>query len=1235
MPQFSHLHVHTEYSLLDGMASAEKLFEKAKKDNMPALAITDHGNMFGVMDFLAEGWKKNNVKIVGKDDHGNDIIQPIVKPIIGCEFYMVEDRFIKSFTKEKKDKRYHQLLLAKNKIGYQNLSKLSSLGYIEGFYSKYPRIDKKLIEQYHEGLIATTCCIGAIIPQYILHESEEKVEQELQWWLHIFGKDFFIELQNHGIEEQKKINDVLIKLSKKYQIPAIATNDSHYVDKEDATVHDILLCMQTGAMVKDPGMDDFTDGEETKKGRFKFPSNNFYLKTTQEMSILFKEIPEALDNTNIIVDRVELYDIKQDLIFPDFPLPKEFQLHAEEKLNQWAYLQYLTQEGARKRYGEITAVIQNRLDFELSTIKKMGFSGYFLIVWDFIRYARDNNIRVGPGRGSVAGSVVSYCLEITNVDPFKYGLLFERFLNPDRKSMPDIDTDFDVVGRIKVMEYVAQKYGRDQVGQIITISKMAAKSSIKDAARVLDFPLALSARLNSLIPATQKEILLSDLLNPSVKNEFSTDPRYQQNIETLRSLYANSNSDESKILKIAEQLDGIVRGTGVHAAGVIIAPKDLKEILPVAISKESPYLLTQYHKDIIESVGVIKMDFLGLRNLNIIYDTLALIKKNHGVDIDIDSISLDDKKTFALFQRADTFALFQFESSGMREWLKKLKPDRFSDLIALNALFRPGPMKYIDTYIARKFGKEKIEYDLPEMEEILSETYGITVYQEQVMLLSRKLSEFTEGDADLLRKAMGKKDIKTMHKIKEKFMNQAGKRFPLEKLEKIWKDWESFAEYAFNKSHSTCYAFVAFQTGYLKANYPQEYMSQVLNWADTADRKEQCLEDCYKMNLIIARPDINISAWDYLAEKEGNIRMGLKSVKGLSESFATSVMHEREINGPFTNFYDFVERMKKANGKGLTKTCIEVLAYSGSLDCFSEYHRAQYFFTPPGERLSALEKILQSMDSIEKKSKNKYAGPSLFGEPTKEEKSKNFSLPPCPEMEKAEKLKHEKNIVGMFISGHPLDIFNFELGGIVSRYKIFPLKDFAIYKERLLNEMTLNSTGRDKTNLTTLKIAGMITAAQHRKTKTGREYGSFVLEDKTGSQSFNIWAENYLKYKHFLQVDQAVYIKGSFVKSYNQSDIEFQVGSIYSLYDLKKQETRSITLTMEDPNVLTKDFIKNLQQLIKTKRGNTVLKIVLKDRESDTELSLVNKDIPFEMSDEIVDFLQNTLTIQFSIDTLQ
>jgi DNA polymerase-3 subunit alpha len=1220
MPTFSHLHVHTQYSLLDGAASVEKLYNKAIENNMPALAITDHGNMFGAFEFVSQAWKKT--KIVGKDEFGKDILEPIVKPVVGCEFYVVADRHIKTFTKEVKDKRYHQVLLAKNKKGYENLVKLTSLGFIEGMYSKYPRIDKALIEEYHEGIIATTCCIGAYVPQTILNEGSEKAEKEFKWWLDLFGEDYFIEIQRHNIKEQEIINNTLLEFSKKFNVPVIATNDSHYVDKDDANAHDILLCINTGEKQSTPGFDDFVnDDAQIKNRRFKFPNDQFYFKTQEEMGKLFSDIPESLDNTNMIIDRVEVLNLKKDILLPAFPIPKEFQIHKDANLNQWEFLQHITREGAKMRYNDVTPEIQERLDFELFTIKTMGFAGYFLIVSDFIKAGREMGVFVGPGRGSAAGSVVAYCIGITNIDPIKYNLLFERFLNPDRKSMPDIDTDFDDEGRQKVIDYVVDKYGKNQVAQIITYGTMAAKMSIKDVARVLDLPLAESNVLAKLVPdkpgTELGRVLHAPITIKEGKKSLEEKEGYQQedidNIKKLREIY-KGNDIRAQVLKEAERLEGSVRNTGIHAAGIIIAPQDLTTLIPVATAKDSDLWVTQIEGSVIEDAGVIKMDFLGLKTLSILKMALGLIKQNHGVVIDLDTIPLDDEKTFKLYQQGETNATFQFESVGMQKYLRELKPDKFDDLIAMNALYRPGPMAYIPNFIDRKHGREAISYDLDEMKEILSETYGITVYQEQVMLLSQKIGGFTKGDADVLRKAMGKKQKSVLDKMKAQFVAGAtSKGHAAETLEKIWTDWEAFAQYAFNKSHSTCYAYVAYETAYLKAHYPGEYMSAVLNNAGSIEKITFFMEECKRMGIKVLGPDINESLNGFAVNKKGEIRFGLGGLRGVGEAAIETIITEREKGGSFASIFDFIKRVIS---RSVNKKSLESLAYSGAFDCFTEFHRAQYFKIPDGERVSGLEKIInygQALQSLSAGSTN-----TLFGD-----LSAAMQVP-VPKLSKTEPwtltelLEFEKDVTGMFMSGHPLDHFKFEL----RYYGITNIADFNEIKETLQLQP---NPGR------AIKVAGLIIDVQHRVTKTGKNFGSFAIEDFSGKTEFVLWSEDYIKFQNYLEKGQNVLLNGFFRPRYNRpNEFDFKVSSINLLESVKQNLTRSLDINVHAAS-LTPQFVEFIESNIKKFPGKSSLRFNVLEPKENLLVSLYSFDKGFQMNEEMAGFLLDNPDVEVQV----
>ena len=1177
---------------------------------MPAIAITDHGNMFGVFEFVSEAYK-----------HKNDDGTVKVKPIVGCEFYVVTNRHQKTFTKDQKDERYHQVLLAKNKIGYQNLIKLTSLGYIEGYYSKYPRVDKELIEKYHEGLIATTCCIGAYVPQSILHDGDEKAEQEFKWWLDLFGEDYFIELQRHNIPEQEKINQTLLKFSKKYNVPVIATNDSHYVDQDDYNAHDILLCINTGEKKSTPGYDDFVnDDVHLKDRRFKFPNDQFYFKSTEEMSKLFDDVPHAIDNTNIIADRVELLNLKKDILLPAFPVPKEFQVHGDSNLNQWEYLKHLTYEGAKNRYTEVTPALQERIDFELFTVKTMGFAGYFLIVSDFIRAGRELGVFVGPGRGSAAGSVVAYCIGITNIDPIKYNLLFERFLNPDRKSMPDIDTDFDDVGRQKVIEYVVGKYGKNQVAQIVTYGTMAAKMSIKDVARTLDLSLPESNALAKLVPerpGIELGRVLHAPLSPkdgekSLMEKEGLGSDDIESVKRLREIY-NRNDLQSEVLHEAERLEGSVRNTGIHAAGIIIAPKDLTELIPVCTAKDSDLWVTQIEGSIIEDAGVIKMDFLGLKTLTIIRNALELIKENHGVEIDIDAIPLNDSKTFGLYQRAETIGTFQFESPGMQKYLRDLKPDKFEDLIAMNALYRPGPMSYIPNYVDRKHGREDITYDLDAMEEFLQETYGITVYQEQVMLLAQKLAGFSKGDADVLRKAMGKKQKSVLDKMKAQFIEGAKNNgHSAEKLEKIWTDWESFAQYAFNKSHSTCYAYVAYQTAYLKAHYPAEYMAAVLNNAGSIDKITFFMDECKRMGLKVLGPDINESKKGFAVNQKGEIRFGLGGLKGVGEAAVESFILERVNNGQYKNVFDFIKRV---NQRSTNKKTLESLAYAGAFDCFTELSRAQYFKIPDGESMTGLEKIIKFGSVFQSQSAN--TSNTLFGDLPMVFDIQPPKIPVCEPWTLTELLEHEKEVTGMFISGHPLDHFRFE----IHHYGITTLSDFNEVKEAVTLQANPGKIYR---------LAGLVTDAQHRISKNGKEFGSFVLEDYSGKSDFILFGEDYMKFRNYLERGKNLFLCGSFRKRFNREEFEFRIDKVMLLETIKQVLTKQVIIDVE-ARFVNEEMVRFVEKNVKTHPGRSGLKIQVTEPKNNWKIGMYMMENGFEMNDEMAAYLTNQPELEVQV----
>ncbi len=1190
MPEFSHLHVHTQFSLLDGAADISKLYKKAAADGMKAIAITDHGNMFGVFKFVAEAGK-----------HG-------VKPIVGCEFYVTEDRHKRQFTKENKDVRHHQLFLAKNPEGYKNLVKLCSLGYIEGLYSKWPRIDKELILKYHKGLIATTCCIGASVPQAILKKGEEEAEKEFKWWLDLFGEDYYIELQRHDIPEQQTINHVLLKFAKKHDVKIICSNDSHYVDQQDANAHDILLCVNTGDMQSTPIA---TDEEGGKGYRFGFPNDQFFFKTQSEMAQLFHDLPEALDNTGEIVDKVEHLQLKRDIMLPNFPIPPEFKIHADDVLNQWEYLRDLTMTGARKRYQGITPEIQERIDFELNTIKLMGFAGYFLIVADFIKAGRDLGVFVGPGRGSAAGSVVAYCISITNIDPIKYNLLFERFLNPDRKSMPDIDTDFDDEGRQKVIDYVVDKYGRNQVAQIITYGSMAARTSIQDVARVLDVPLSEVAILKKLVPET---------LGITLKEAFETVPELKEILK--------GNDIRAKVLQEAGKLEGSVRNTGIHAAGIIIAPNDLTDIIPVATAKDSDLLVTQFDGRVIEDAGVIKMDFLGLKTLTIIKNALILIQQNHGREIDIDTIPLDDQKTFELYQRGDTNGTFQFESDGMQMYLRELKPDKFEDLIAMNALYRPGPIEYIPNFIARKHGREQVSYDLPDMEEYLADTYGITVYQEQVMLLSQKLASFTKGDADVLRKAMGKKDRKTLDKLKPQFIENAGKLGHDEKkLEKVWTDWEAFASYAFNKSHSTCYAFVAYQTAFLKAHYPGEYMAAVLNNQNNIEKISFFMEESKQMGIPVLGPDINESNLSFAVNKKGEIRFGMAGMKGVGEKAVESIIEEREANGPYKTITDFA---KRSNPRTVSKKVYENLVYGGAFDCFG-FNRAQFFCRPEGALLNGIERLIKYTNDFQNSLNSSQA--SLFGGTT-DAHIQEPQMPECPEWGVIEKLKYEKDMIGIYLTGHPLDNYRFELDNFCS-HRVKHLQLVSKAKNGEMQEADAEEFNKIKSR--DMVIGGLVSGAAHRTTKTGKPFGSFILEDYSDSFEIVLFGDDYVKLKSFFTDGYFLQVKGTVCERFKQKDNwEFKVNQITLLSDLRDKMSKCLTIQLP-LNELNSDIIIDIEKLLKQNEAdnsqrNCRLRFSVVDKDENYVLEMPSKNWTIFPSNEFIEQLNGLSGVSYRLN---
>ncbi len=1157
MSSFVHLHCHTQFSLLDGATDISALMAKAAADGQKAVALTDHGNMFGCFSFVKEAKK-----------HG-------VKPILGCEFYMVPDRRKQSFLKSagERDERYHQLLLAKNQTGYENLSKLCSLGYIEGLYGKFPRIDKEILLQYHEGLIATSCCVGAEIPQAIIKGDLQLAEKKLKWWMDLLGEDFYIEIQRHrGCENldgsgvsQEDINTILLGFAKKYNLKVIVTNDVHYLEEEDYLPHDILLCINTNSNV-----------EETD--RFQFPSSDFYFKTTEQIQKTFPDLPFAIEQTSEIAERCFTPNLERDVLLPNFPIPAAFE-------NQNQYLEHLVYEGAKKRYGSIDQKLENRIRFELDVIEKMNFAGYFLIVQDFIRAARDLGVSVGPGRGSAAGSVVAYCLTITDIDPIRYNLLFERFLNPERISWPDIDIDFDDRGRQKVLDYVVQKYGRNQVAQIVTFGTMAAKSSIRDVARVKKLDLATSDRLAKLVPGrpgTSLKTILDD------KNELSEEfsPDEKKKVTDLRNIL-KSPGLESEVLKMAMKVEGSVRNTGVHAAGVIIAPDEITRFIPVCTAKDTDLLVTQVEGSVIENTGLLKMDFLGLNTLSIIQDAIENIVKQHGEEkrINLDDIPLDDSLTLELFQRGQTIGLFQFESEGMRGHLKNLKPSSIEDIIAMNALFRPGPMAYIDDFINRKHKRVPIVYPHPWMEELLQPTYGIMVYQEQIMQAAQIMADYSLGEADVLRRAMGKKKKEEMDKQSSLFIERAGKKgITEEKAKDIFEVMSKFAAYGFNRSHAAAYSVLAFQTAYLKAHYPAEFMAAVL----TANKNNLSdlsiyLKECQQLKITVLGPDVNESELDFTVNDKGQIRFGLSALKGVGEGSVLEILAERKKAGPFNSFGDMLKRL---NSKLINKKVLESCVYGGAFDCFTELHRAQYF-TPYDKYPSYIEAMIRwaSMYQSAKESMQS----SLFGSASQEDLPLP-QAPQCASWSTLEKLEHEVEIAGIYLSAHPLDDYPHEMNYASS-----------ITIDQLEGLKQSNREGRHR-------LCGLLTDVQHRTNQKGEGFGIIKLQDYYGSIQIRLFKEKYLQFKALLNNGTAVMVEGSYEKSnfrQNEDEWEFRVSNMVLLssalpYLFKKSLHLFIKLEHADENLADK-----IDQLLKKHKGTLPIKMQVFDIDQQLQLPMI------------------------------
>ena len=1147
MPDFTHLHVHSQFSILDGAASIDGLLNKAMEYNMDALALTDHGNLYGVLKFVKAAEKL-------KKEKGYSI-----KPIIGCEIYVARRTRLDKKTKEDRS-GHHLILLAKNLKGYRNLSILSSLGFKKEHFYYRPRIDKELLRKHHEGLIASSACLGGEIPSTILKHGEEKAEAVLQQYLDIFGDDFYLELQNHGLPEQKIVNKSLLSLASKYNVKVIATNDVHFINKEDYDAHHILICLNTGK--------DY----DSKEGLIY--SGQEYLKSPEEMAGLFIDYPEVITNTREIVDKIEEYKITTDkTILPAFSFPQEYNSEID-------YLKFLTYEGAKSLYPEITPEIRERIDYELSILDEKGFAGYFLIVQDFVKEAKKMNVLVGPGRGSAAGSAIAYCTGITSVDPIKYNLLFERFLNPERTSMPDIDIDFDDEGREKVLDYVVQKYGKDRVAQIITFGTMAARSSIRDVGRVLKLPLDETDRLAKMVP---------DDVGITLSHAF-------KKVTELADMKRKGPDLVRRTLAFAEVLEGCNRHISTHACGVIIGSDNLIDYLPLASAKDSDLMVTQYEGKLVEEVGMLKMDFLGLKTLSIIKDALDNIYKRHGEKIDIESIPLDDKKTFELYQHGNTIGTFQFESDGMRGHLKELKPTHIEDLIAMNALYRPGPMQFIGTYVKRKHGKEAVVFPHPLLQTILGPTYGIMIYQEQIMQTAQIIGGFSLGQADILRRAMGKKKMDVMKEQRVIFLEGAKKNnIDNDKAGELFDLMEEFAKYGFNRSHSAAYSMVAYQTAYLKAHYPAEYMASVLTHNLNDIKKITFfVKECRLQGIKVLGPDINESELNFIVNEFGEIRFGLAAIKGVGELAVNSITEERLKNGSFSSIFDLTRRI---NLRAVNKRCLEALAMAGAYDNFKGTHRAQYFFKEPGEDVTFLEKIARHASSYQAKQNSSQV--SLFGDDVEIE-SGDINFPECLPWTKLEKMKNEKTVTGFYMSGHPLDDFKFELDNFCNATIAEFNNNFKAY------------LGKGD-----LMFGGLVSVTEHKTSQKGNPYGAFQIEDYTDSIRLILFSEDYLKMKHLLTEGSLLIVTARVIPRYNsETQLTLKVTSLKLLSEALDKLTNTVTIEISLNDVID-EFITSILKVSKANKGNCKLKVRVLDTENQISVDMPASRLKVKCSDFI------------------
>ena len=1189
---FTHLHNHSQYSILQSTAKVSGIIEKAVAQGMHAIALTDSGNMMAAFHFEAAANKINKsirAERLEAEKEGTVFNKKEILPIIGCEFNVCRDRNDKS----QKDNGSRIVLLAKNKDGYQNLIKLASIAYTEGMYY-VPRIDKEIIPQYKGNLIALSGGIQGEISNLLVNVGEKQAEEAMNWWHEEFGEDFYVELTRHGAEVESRLNPSLIRLARKHDAKLIATNNSFYIEREDSNAHDVLLCVKDNQLVQTP--------KGRGRGfRYGLENDEYYIKSSDQMKNLFKDVPDALLNTEEVVSKCTGYQLARDVLLPEYDIPSKF-ISAEDKKDggkrgENAFLRHLVYEGAEKRYENIDAALKKRIDFELATIENTGYPGYFLIVQDFCNAAREMDVSVGPGRGSAAGSVVAYCTGITNIDPIKYDLLFERFLNPDRISMPDIDIDFDDEGRGRVINYVIEKYGSNQVAQIITYGTMAAKSSIRDTARVMDLPLNEADMLAKMLPDISLNKLFDmeeSLLIDKLKNQEEV-----SRARELRKLIKQDNKS-AEVLRKAKEIEGSVRNTGIHACGVIITPDDLTNFVPVATAKDSDLVCTQYDNSVAEDAGLLKMDFLGLKTLTLIKDAIKYIKQTKGIDIDPDEIPIDDKATYELFQRGETIGIFQYESPGMQKYLKELRPTQFLDLIAMNALYRPGPMEYIPSYVKRKHGEEEIEYDLDDCEEFLKETYGITVYQEQVMLLSQKLADFTKGQADTLRKAMGKKDRKVLDKMKPVFLEGAtSKGHNKDTLEKIWKDWEAFASYAFNKSHSTCYAWVAYQTAYLKANYPAEYMASVLsNNMNDIKQVTFFMEESKRMGIPVFGPDLNESNYTFTINKAGAIRFGLGAVRGLGSGPIEEIVEIRKEQA-FVSIFDFAKRV---NLRLCNKRVFESLIYAGGMDSMNpDVHRSQYFVKEADKKPFVEQVIAYGRNYQDQLGKRQ----TTIFDTADEVSIPDPKIPFSESWSSVYRLNKEKEVVGVFLSGHPLDDFRIEI------------ESFCRGDIRVLSELD-NHEGKN------LMIAAVVTDSEHRISRKGDGFGTLIIEDYYESYKLFLFGENYLKFKHFMEIGTFIIVKGKIERSRWKKELEFAVHGMELLQGLREKKAKNLEVKLSASTV-NEVLIKELQSILMDNevKGNCRVRFTVFDPLEKIQVVLPSRSIKVQPTNELLKKLED------------